>query len=159
DGGDEPPRGGRSTRDPQRGPSASTFRGTAPPEPAPEVVVLLLLCDAGPPRGGGAPSGLALLPTLPRGGEPSLHGRGARTVRRGVVAAGRGGRDGQLLPRLSEAVAEGSRGQASPTRGSNAGHLGGARLLPRLRSRRARSRRCAQPRPRGAAGRRVALGP
>ena len=42
---DEPPRGGRPTRHPQRGPSAAALGGTAPPEPASEVLVLLLLCD------------------------------------------------------------------------------------------------------------------
>ena len=42
---DEPPRGCRPTRHPERGPSASALGGTAPPEPAPEVLVLLLLCN------------------------------------------------------------------------------------------------------------------
>src|SRR5207253_5708318 len=62
---DEPPRGGRPTRHPQRGPSAAPLGGTAPPEPAPEVVVLLLLCGTGTARGRGARQRLALLPTLP----------------------------------------------------------------------------------------------
>ena len=62
---DEPPRGGRPTRHPQRGPSAEALGGTAPPEPASEVLVLLLLCDTGTARGSGAPQRLALLPALP----------------------------------------------------------------------------------------------
>jgi len=49
-----------ATSHPQRGPSAATPRRTAPPEPAPEVVVLLLLCGAGTARGGVAPERLAL---------------------------------------------------------------------------------------------------
>ena len=70
---DEPPRGGRPTRHPQRGPSAAAPRGTAPPEPASEVLVLLLLCGPGTARGSGARQRLALLPTLPGGREPALH--------------------------------------------------------------------------------------
>ena len=70
---DEPPRGGRPTRHPQRGPSAAALAGTAPPEPAPEVLVLLLLCGTGTARGRGARQRLALLPTLPGGREPALH--------------------------------------------------------------------------------------
>ena len=54
---------------------------------------------------------------------------------------------------------EGGRSKASPDFGPDTGHLGGARFLPRLRTRRARPRRCAQPRPGGAPRRRVALGP
>ena len=53
---------------------------------------------------------------------------------------------------------EGSRGEDSPALGADAGHLGRARLLPRLRPRRARARRRTQPRPRRAPARRVALG-
>src|SRR5438132_371783 len=75
---------------------------------------------------------------------------GNRTLRGGVVAARGSGRNDQLLPRIGEAVAEGSRGKASPDLSADAGDLGGARFLPRLRPRRARARRCAQPRPRGA---------
>ena len=61
----ESPRGGRPTSHPQRGPSPATPRRTAPPESAPEVVVLLLLCGTGTARGGGAPQRLALPSTLP----------------------------------------------------------------------------------------------
>ncbi len=46
-----------------------------------------------------------------------------------------------------------------PLSAPDAGHLGRARFLPRLRTRRARPRRRAQPRPRRAPTRRVALGP
>ena len=134
---DEPPRGGRPTRHPQRGPSAAALAGTAQPEPAPEVLVLLLLCGTGTARGGGAPQRLALLPALPARRTPPLHRPGNRTLRRGVVAAGGSGRDDQLLPRLGKTVAEGSRGEASPDLGADTGHLGGARFLPRLRPRRA----------------------
>ena len=74
--------------------------GLQPPEPAAEVLVLLLLRSPGTARGGGARQRLALLPTLPGGREPALHARGNRTLRRGVVAARGSGRDDQLLPRL-----------------------------------------------------------
>jgi pimeloyl-ACP methyl ester carboxylesterase len=57
-------------------------------------------------------------------GESALHARGDRTLRRGVVAGGRSSRDDQLLPRLGTAVAEGSRCEASPDLGADAGHLG-----------------------------------
>ena len=57
-----------------------------------------------------------------------------------------------------QTVPEGSHGKASPDLGADAGHLGGARFLPRLRTRRARPRRRTQPRPCGAPARRVALG-
>ena len=49
-----------------------------------------------------------------------------------------------------QAVPEGSRSEASPDFGADAGHLGRARFLPRLRTRRARPRGRAQPRPRRA---------
>src|SRR5204862_4658039 len=91
-------------------------------------------------------------------GEPALTAGGARTLRRGVGAARSSGRDDQLLPRLGQAVAEGSRSVASAAFGADAGHLGRARFLPRLRPRGARARRRTQPRPRGAPTRRVALG-
>ena len=74
--------------------------GLQQPEPAPEVLVLLLLRDAGTARGRGARQRLALLPALPAGREPALHAAGNRTLRRGVVAARGSGRDDQLLPRL-----------------------------------------------------------
>ena len=59
--------------------------GAAPPEPAPEVLVLLLLRDTGAARGRGARQGLALLPTLPAGREPALHAarKSNATSRRG----------------------------------------------------------------------------
>src|SRR4029079_7506046 len=128
---DEPPRGGRPTRHPQRGPSSTALGGTAQPEPAAEVLVLLLLRDTGAARGSRAPQGLALLPALPSRREPALHAGGNRTLRRSVVAAGRSGRDDQLLPGLGKTVAEGSRGKASPDLSTDAGDLGRARLLPR----------------------------
>src|SRR5439155_2165529 len=112
------------TRHPQRGPSAAAPAGSAPPEPAPEVLVLLLLRGTGPARGCRARQGLALLPTLPARCEPALHRPGNRTLRRGVVAARGGVRDDQLLPRLGKIVAEGSRGEASRDFGAHTGHLG-----------------------------------
>jgi len=41
-----------------------------------------------------------------------------------VVAARGSGRDDRLLPRVGQAVAEGSRGEASPARRADAGDLG-----------------------------------
>src|SRR5207302_3379814 len=147
---DEPPGGGRPTRHPQRGPSAAAPAGTAQPEPAPEVLVLLLLRGTGTARGRGTPQRLALLPALSARRTSPLHRPGIRTLRRGVVAARGSGRDDQLLPRLGKTVPEGSRSKASPDLGADAGHLGGARFLPRLRAGRAGPRRRTQPRPRGA---------
>ena len=98
--------------------------GTAPPEPAPEVVVLLLLRGTGAARGRGARERLALLPALPARREPGLHAAGNRALRRGVVAARRSGRDDQLLPRLGTTVPEGSRSEASPDLGADTRHLG-----------------------------------
>src|SRR5262249_8124535 len=137
DRGDEPPRGGRAARHPQRGTPAEAVRGTETPESAPEVLVLLLLRHAGPARGGGAPSRLALLPALPARREPALYRRGARALRRGVVPGGSGGGDDRLLPGLGETVAEGGRGEASSDPGQDARDLGGAGFLSRLRPRRA----------------------
>ena len=91
--------------------------------------------------------------------EPALHAAGDRALRRGVVAARGRCWDDQLLPRVGEAVPEGSRRQAATNFGADTGHLGRARFLPRLRTRRARPRRRAQPRPGRAPPRRVALGP
>ena len=123
-----------ATRDPQRGSSAAALGGTAPPEPACEVLVLLLLCGTGSARGRGAPQRLALLSALLAGREPALQRPGTRTLRRGVVAARGSGRDDQLLPRLGTTVPEGSRGKASADLGADAGDLGGAGFLPRLRT-------------------------
>src|SRR6185312_11722187 len=100
-------RGGRSTRDSERGPSAAAFGGAETSEPAAEVVVLLLLRGAGTARGGRAGQRLALLPALPGGREPAVHAGGARELCRGVVAAGGRGRDDQLLPRVGPAIPEG----------------------------------------------------
>src|SRR5206468_12334218 len=148
----------RPSRHPQCSPSAPPPGRTASPESASEVLVLLLLRPAWTARGGGARQRLALLQTLPGGRESALHAGGNRTLRRGVVAARGSGRDDQLLPRFGKTVPERSRGKASPDLGADTGHLGGARLLPRLRPRRARPRRRAEPRPRRAPARRVALG-
>ena len=50
DCGDEPPRGRGPSGHPQRGPSAQAQRGTAPPQPARAVLVLLLLRAPRPAR-------------------------------------------------------------------------------------------------------------
>jgi epoxide hydrolase 4 len=52
-----------------------------------------------------------------------------RTLRKGVVAAGGSCRDDRLLPRLGQAVAEGSHSKASPDLCADAGHLGRTRCL------------------------------
>src|SRR5262249_21701422 len=119
-------------------------------EPAPQVLVLLLLRDAGIARGHRARQELALLPTLPAGREPALHAAGARALRGRMVPTGGGRRDDQLLPRLGEAVPKGRPRRAPTDLSADPGHLGRARFLSRLRARRARSRRRAQPRPRRA---------
>ena len=68
------------------------------------------------------------------------------TRRRRLNATSRRGRsqgqplDDQLLPRLCQTVPEGSRSKASPDFSADTGHLGGARFLPRLRTRRAQPR-------------------
>src|SRR5207344_1701419 len=100
------------TRHPQRGPSAEALGGAAPPEPAREVLVLLLLCGARTARGHRAPQRLALLPAFPARREPALHAAGNRTLRGGMVAARGSGRDDQLLPRIGKTVPEGSRSKA-----------------------------------------------
>jgi hypothetical protein len=107
-----------------RGSSAAAPGGTEAPEPAAEVLVLLLLRGAGIARARGTRQRLALLPALPGRGEPALHAARDRTLRRGVVAARRSGGDDQLLPRLGQTVPEGSRGKASPDLGADPGHLG-----------------------------------
>src|SRR6185503_12912167 len=88
----EPPRGGRPTRHPQRGASPEALGGTAPPDPAPELLVLLLLRGTGTAGGRGARQRLALLPTVPEGREPALRAGGDRALRGGVVAARGSGR-------------------------------------------------------------------
>ena len=100
---DEPPRGRGPAGHPQRGPPAEAVAGTAPPGPAPQVLVLLLLRPPGPARNRRARQPLAFLPALPARRPPGLHAGGNRPLRRGLVAAGRGHRDDQLLPVLGAA--------------------------------------------------------
>src|SRR4029079_10849674 len=107
---DATPGGRRPAGDPQCGPPAEALAGTAPPRPAPEVLVLLLLRRPGLARSGRARQQMALLPALPARRQPALHGRGDRPLHRGLVAAGRGHRDDQLLPVLGTRVAEEGRG-------------------------------------------------
>ena len=72
---DDPPRGRGPAGHPQRGPPAEALAGTAPPGPAPQVLVLLLLLlrPAGPARSRRACQPLALLPALPARRPPGLH--------------------------------------------------------------------------------------
>src|SRR5215468_595832 len=114
----------------------------------PEVVERLAILNAAHPR------------KLSQGlHQPGLHPAGDGSLHRGVVAAGRGHRDDQLLPVLGADPAQAGRGGASPDHGADPGHLGGSRPVPRPRTSRARARRRAQSRPCRAPDRRVALGP
>src|SRR3954451_25381186 len=155
---DEPPRGRRPAGHPQRGPSAQAQRGTAPPQPARAVLVLLLLRAPGPARAPRAREELGVLPALPARRRAAVHGAGDRALHRGVVAGRRGGRDDRLLPRRG-ATAEGHQDGASADLGAHAGHLGREGSLPRPGPRRASRRGRPQPRPGRAPARRVALGP
>ena len=92
------PRGGGPAGHLERGPPAQAVAGTAPPRAAPQVLVLLLLRPPRPARNGRARRPLALLPALPARRLPGLHPRGDGPLPSGVVAAGRGHRDDQLLP-------------------------------------------------------------
>ena len=91
DCGDEPPRGRGPSGHPQRGPSAQAQRGTAPPQPARAVLVLLLLRAPGPARAPRAREGLGVLPALPARRPAAVHGAGDRSLYRGVVAGRRRG--------------------------------------------------------------------
>src|SRR5208283_4710117 len=135
-------------------PPAEAIAGPAPPGPAPQVLVLLLLRPPRPARNRRTRQPLAFLPALPARRPPGLHAGGDRPLHRGVVTARRGHRDDQLLPVLGAAVAEEGRSGASPDQGAHPGHLGTAGSLPRRGTSRARPRRCAQPRPRRAPARR-----
>ena len=86
-------------------------------------------------------------------GVPSLTMSGTGTIKLGEITVW------NWSPTPQVTLPEGSRSKASPDLGADTGHLGGARFLSRFRPRRARERRCAQPRPRRAPARRVALGP
>ena len=130
DCGDEPPRGRGPSGHPQRGPSAQAQRGTAPPQPARAVLVLLLLRAPRPARAPRAREGLGVLPALPARRPAAVHGAGDRSLYRGVVAGRRRGRDDRLLPRRG-ATAEGHQDGASPDLGAHPGHLGREGSLPR----------------------------
>ena len=97
---DEPPGGRRPARHPERGPSAAALEGLKHPNQLRKSWYFFFFATPGTARGRRACQGLALLPPLPAGREPPVHAGGDRTLRRGVVAAGRSGRDDQLLPRL-----------------------------------------------------------
>jgi len=106
------PRGRGPAGHPQRGPPAEALAGTAPPRPAPQVLVLL---SSSPSRTCPKPS---CMPTTGTSSGTSwttpagLHAGGDRPLHRGVVAARSGHRDDQLLPVLGAAVAEESRSSA-----------------------------------------------
>src|SRR6202035_4592998 len=125
---------------PQRGPPADALAGTAPPGPAPQVLVLLLLRPPGAARIRRSGQPLALLPALPARRPSGLHAGGDRSLRRGVVAARGGNRDDQLLPVLGATIAQARRSAASPDQGAHPGHLGRTRSLPRPGTSRARPR-------------------
>ena len=109
---------------PQRGPSAASSRGTAPPEPAPRSWYFFYFALPEAARAPCAREGLA------RSSEHFLHDaqppysqRGDRSLHRGVVAARRSGRDDRLLPRRG-ATAEGRQDGAPADLGADPGHLG-----------------------------------
>src|SRR4051794_13248024 len=158
DCGDEPPRGGGPAGHSQRGPSAQAERGTASPQPARAVLVLLLLRAPRSARAPRAREGLGVPPALPARRPAAVHEAGDRPLYRGVVAGGRSGRDDRLLPRRGS-TAEGHQDRASADLGADPGHLGPEGSLPRARSRRAPPRGRPQSRPRRAPARRAALGP
>ena len=93
DCGDEPPRGRRPAGHPQRGPSAQAQRGTAPPQPARAVLVLLLLRAPEPARAPRAREGLGVLPALPARRPAAVH------ASRRPIAISRRGRSQARRPR------------------------------------------------------------
>ena len=156
---DEPPRGRGPAGHPQRGPSAEAVAGTAPPGPAPQVLVLLLLRPPGAAR---KPSCTPTTGTS--SGTSCSDAHPAYTpeeIDRYIEAWSQPGAATGMINYYRSSVrtvAEARRSGASPDLGAHAGHLGAARSLPRPRTRRARPRRRTQPRPRRAPARRVALG-
>src|SRR4029077_13414546 len=137
------PGGGGTAGPSQRGPSTEALAGTAPPEPAPQVLVFLLLRPPGPARIRRARQPLALLPALPAPRPPGLHAGGDGSLHRGMVTAGRSDRDDHLLPVLGANPAQAGRSGASPDQDDLPGHLAAARSPPQRRPGRARARRCA----------------
>ena len=109
----------------------------AHPRKLSQGLVLLLLRSPGTTGNRRARQPPALLPALPERCPPGLHEGGNRSLHRGLVAEGRGHRDDQLLPVLGSDPAQARGSGASPGRGTHPGHLGGARSLPRPRTRRA----------------------
>ena len=119
--GDESPGGRRPSRHPQRGASATAQRRLEAPAPALAVLVLLLLPV---PEVAGAPcacAGAAVLQALPARRPPVVHGGGARSLRRGVVPAGRVDGDGRLLPRRGAPGVEAEGSSRSRHRPSSSG--------------------------------------
>ena len=73
-------------------------------------------------------SEMALLPALPGGCAPGLHRPGNRTLRGGMVTAGSGGRDDQLLPGLGETIPEEAVAKPPPDSRRRPGRSGGSRI-------------------------------
>ena len=85
DPGDEPPRGRRPPRHPQRRASAQAQRRPAQPAPAPAVLVLLLLPVPQAARAPCPPPALAILQAVPARRPPAVPRAGDRPLRPGVV--------------------------------------------------------------------------
>ncbi len=90
-------------------------QGLHHPEPAPQIVVLLLLRRSGPAGIRRARQSLAFLPALPARRPPGVHAGGDGPLHRGVVTAGRVNRHDQLLPVLGADPAQAGR-RADPPR-------------------------------------------
>ena len=99
-------------------------QGLHHPGPAPQVLVFLFLRPPGAARIRRARRPLALLPALPARRPSGLHPGGVRPLHRGVVAAGCGNRDDQLLPVLGADPAQARRRADRPHLGAHPGHLG-----------------------------------
>ena len=90
---DEPPRGRGPAGHPQRGPSAEAIAGTAPPGPAPQVLVLLLLRPPGAARNRRArrPTGISSGTSCTTPARLTRRRRSIATSRRGRSQAQRPG--------------------------------------------------------------------
>ena len=159
--GDEPSRGRRPSGHPQRGPSAAAQRGTAPPQPAPTVLVLLLLPAPGAARApSSAPTALAVLPgtSCATRGPPYT----PEEIERYVEAWSQPGAATAMINYYRGAVRHSPKQAKAALRPISAPTLviwGQRDRYLGPEPRRAPPRRCAQSRPRRAPARRLALGP